>query len=99
MVIFLDFANFFLNFLLAAGIQIVGMSATIGNLNEIAQFLNADVYTRNFRPVELEEFIKCGSDILKINTKAECLEDAFTYERTVSFKVKKFLWNSNNVAV
>lgn len=65
------------------------MSATIGNLNEIAQFLNADVYTRNFRPVELEEFIKCGSDLLKINAKAQCLEDAFMYERTVNFKASK----------
>lgn len=65
------------------------MSATIGNLNEIAKFLNADVYTRNFRPVELEEYIKCGVDILKINTKAKDLEDAFVYQRTVSFRYKE----------
>lgn len=71
----------------SAGIQIVGMSATIGNLNEIATFLNADVYTRNFRPVELKEYIKCGSDILAINTNAQSQEEAFTTVRTVNYGV------------
>ncbi|XP_069355435.1 helicase POLQ-like [Maniola hyperantus] len=40
------------------GIQIVGMSATIGNLPDIAKFLNADVYEKQFRPVELTEYVK-----------------------------------------
>lgn len=65
------------------------MSATIGNLSEISQFLNADVYTRGFRPVELQEYIKCGNDILKINVNGKSLEETFVYERTVNFKVIK----------
>ncbi|KAJ8958309.1 hypothetical protein NQ318_017455 [Aromia moschata] len=52
---------------LKANVQIVGMSATIGNLPDICKFLNADVYTQNFRPVELTEFVKCGKEIAKIN--------------------------------
>ncbi|CAK1577967.1 unnamed protein product [Parnassius mnemosyne] len=48
------------------GIQIVGMSATIGNLNEIAQFLHADVFQREFRPVELTEYVKLGNVLNRI---------------------------------
>lgn len=68
------------------------MSATIGNLNEIAKFLNADVYTRDFRPVELKEYIKCGSDLLQIKVNSHISEayEAFEYVRTVDFKVSTF---------
>ncbi|KAJ0179106.1 hypothetical protein K1T71_004818 [Dendrolimus kikuchii] len=48
-------------------IQIVGMSATIGNLPEIAQFLHADVFERQFRPVELMEYVKLGDALHKIS--------------------------------
>ncbi|XP_032587223.2 helicase POLQ-like [Drosophila mojavensis] len=70
---------------LKANIQIVGMSATIGNLNEISSFLNADVYTRGFRPVELKEFIKCGNDLLEINSAGQTLEEIFVPSRTVNY--------------
>ncbi|VEN57914.1 unnamed protein product, partial [Callosobruchus maculatus] len=50
-----------------ADIQIIGMSATIGNLPDISKFLNADIYTKNFRPVELVEYVKCGKEICKVN--------------------------------
>ncbi|XP_011309951.1 helicase POLQ-like [Fopius arisanus] len=67
-----------------ADIHIVGMSATIGNLDEVARFLKADVYTRNFRPVELKEYIKCEDRIWLINTKEE---DIFTDERKINYRV------------
>ncbi|XP_016975255.2 helicase POLQ-like [Drosophila rhopaloa] len=70
---------------LNAGIQIVGMSATIGNLSEISSFLNADVYTRGFRPVELKEYIKCGSDLLEINSAGQTLEEIFVPSRSVDY--------------
>ncbi|XP_013161542.1 PREDICTED: helicase POLQ-like [Papilio xuthus] len=47
-------------------IQIVGMSATIGNLEEIAEFLEAAVYQREFRPVELTEYVKIGDMLHRI---------------------------------
>ncbi|XP_039964616.1 helicase POLQ-like [Bactrocera tryoni] len=67
-------------------IQIVGMSATIGNLTEVSTFLKADVYTRSFRPVELREYIKCGNDILAINSAGKTLEEVFVYNRSVDYK-------------
>ena len=69
-------------------IQVIGMSATIANLHEIARFLNADIYTRDFRPVELKEYVKIGSDILSIDGKKKFVSEAFTYERTVGDRYK-----------
>lgn len=46
--------------------QIIGMSATIGNLPEIQEFLNSAIYRQEFRPVELKEYIKCGRELLAV---------------------------------
>lgn len=43
------------------------MSATIGNMNEIGDFLNAHVYTKDFRPVQLTESVKINEDVFVIN--------------------------------
>lgn len=43
------------------------MSATIGNMQEVGDFLNAHVYTRDFRPVELTETIKINNEIFVIS--------------------------------
>lgn len=47
------------------------MSATIGNLKEIAQFLNADTYSQNFRPIKITEYVKCENDIWEVNLNSE----------------------------
>ncbi|XP_063926128.1 helicase POLQ-like isoform X2 [Zophobas morio] len=59
-----------------ADVQIVGMSATIGNVEDLCTFLDAEIYTQNFRPVELTEYVKCGPEIAKIsyNKKDELLK-------------------------
>jgi len=43
------------------------MSATIGNMQEIGDFLNAHVYTRDFRPIQLTETVKINDEIFIIN--------------------------------
>lgn len=43
------------------------MSATIGNMQEIGEFLNAYVYTKDFRPVQLTETLKINNEIFVIN--------------------------------
>lgn len=60
------------------------MSATIGNLEEISKFLNAETYTGDFRPVELTEFVKCGESIYRVDWKAD---DALIPVRTLSSPV------------
>ncbi|XP_039302244.1 helicase POLQ-like isoform X2 [Solenopsis invicta] len=52
-------------------IRVIGMSATIGNLMEIAQFLNADTYSQNFRPVKITEYVKCGNDMWVVDFNSE----------------------------
>ena len=45
------------------GIQVVGMSATLPNLDLLAEWLHADLYRTDYRPVPLTECVKIGPDI------------------------------------
>ena len=36
---------------LAGGTQVVGMSATLSNISDLASFLKADTFSSQFRPV------------------------------------------------
>ncbi len=46
-------------------IRIIGLSATIGNAEEIASWLNADLIEDNWRPVELQHYILMGDELLR----------------------------------
>ncbi|XP_062341223.1 DNA polymerase theta-like isoform X2 [Osmerus eperlanus] len=48
---------------LSEGIQIVGMSATLPNLELLAGWLDAELYQTDYRPVPLQEWLKVGSNI------------------------------------
>ena len=45
------------------GIQIIGMSATLPNLDMMAEWLNAKYYVTEYRPVPLSEHLKSGKAI------------------------------------
>eukprot|EP01125_Pyxidicula_operculata_P007476 TRINITY_DN2542_c0_g1_i3.p1 TRINITY_DN2542_c0_g1~~TRINITY_DN2542_c0_g1_i3.p1 ORF type:complete len:468 (-),score=79.14 TRINITY_DN2542_c0_g1_i3:253-1656(-) len=45
------------------GVQIIGMSATIPNLEELCDWLYATPYQHNFRPVPLQEYYKVGDTL------------------------------------
>ncbi|KAG7483905.1 hypothetical protein MATL_G00043240 [Megalops atlanticus] len=48
---------------LSEGVQIVGMSATLPNLDLLARWLSAELYHTDYRPVPLMECIKVGRAI------------------------------------
>lgn len=61
------------------------MSATIGNLDEIATFLQAELYTQNFRPIEIKEYVKCENDIFTVDLKSE---DILVDQKKITYKVR-----------
>ncbi|KAG8224942.1 hypothetical protein J437_LFUL006442 [Ladona fulva] len=67
-------------------IQIVGMSATIGNLPEIARYLKAETFCKDFRPVELKEYVKVENDLWTVNRNSLCPEDDFKLSRKINFQ-------------
>uniref|UniRef100_A0A6F7PH32 Helicase POLQ-like n=1 Tax=Haemonchus contortus TaxID=6289 RepID=A0A6F7PH32_HAECO len=56
--------------------QIIGMSATLSNINELAGFLRAYVYSTTFRPVELHEYVRIEQNMWKINSDGELEHNA-----------------------
>ncbi|XP_054274745.1 helicase POLQ-like isoform X2 [Macrosteles quadrilineatus] len=66
-------------------VQIIGMSATIGNLRDIATFLHADVFTQDFRPVELTEFVKVEEELFKVDYSIE-EEVPLVFQSKISFE-------------
>ncbi|KAI8821629.1 uncharacterized protein EV422DRAFT_566714 [Fimicolochytrium jonesii] len=52
-----------LSFILAGQLQVVGMSATLPNINIFERWLDAHLYVTDFRPVPLTEYIKFGNSL------------------------------------
>ncbi|XP_028456719.1 helicase POLQ-like isoform X3 [Perca flavescens] len=63
--------------------QIIGMSATLGNIRDLQTFLKAENYTNDFRPVQLKEYVKLNDTIYEVDPKEE---DCFRFSRPLNFK-------------
>uniref|UniRef100_A0A2K6UWP7 Helicase POLQ-like n=1 Tax=Saimiri boliviensis boliviensis TaxID=39432 RepID=A0A2K6UWP7_SAIBB len=63
--------------------QIIGMSATLNNVEDLQKFLQAEYYTSQFRPVELKEYLKINDTIYEIDSKAE---NGITFSRFLNYK-------------
>ncbi|XP_042365153.1 helicase POLQ-like isoform X2 [Plectropomus leopardus] len=63
--------------------QIIGMSATLGNIRDLQTFLRAENYTNDFRPVQLKEYVKLQDTIYEVDPKEE---DCFKFSRLLNFK-------------
>ncbi|TPP58319.1 Helicase POLQ [Fasciola gigantica] len=88
--------------LVSPNTRIIGMSATLANISDLTQFLNAQLYTSNFRPVKLIEYVKLGDHLyeLSANDKAqlssesceELMADRLIHRRMVNFSVSLLLF-------
>ncbi|XP_005814982.2 helicase POLQ-like isoform X1 [Xiphophorus maculatus] len=63
--------------------QIIGMSATLGNIKDLQTFLGAENYTNDFRPVQLKEYVKLNDTIYEVDPKEE---NCFRFSRMLNFK-------------
>ncbi|XP_038438171.1 helicase POLQ-like isoform X3 [Canis lupus familiaris] len=61
--------------------QIIGMSATLTNVEDLQKFLQAEYYTSQFRPVELKEYLKINDAIYEVDSKAE---NGMTFSRLLN---------------
>lgn len=70
------------------------MSATIPNLNQLAQWLDAEMYETTFRPIPLEEYIKIESILYnKQFIPARQLQFSDQWNQGDSEGITEIIWN------
>ena len=56
-------------------IQIVGLSATMGNVRQLSDWLAAELYLSDFRPVPLLEHVVAGNQIIQLSKDGKLIEE------------------------
>ncbi|CAH8574333.1 unnamed protein product [Schistosoma turkestanicum] len=77
--------------------RIIGMSATLSNISDLTNYLSAELYVSNFRPVKLVEYVKVGDHLYEISSAkaSHCtsgtndFNDRLVHCRMVDFKYTK----------
>lgn len=65
--------------------QIIGMSATLNNISDLLSFLKADIFSSDFRPVKLTEYVKLQDNVFEVQ-KGQTLQDSLEHQKTVTFE-------------
>ena len=60
------------------GVQVLGMSATLPNIEDISKWLNASVYSLEWRPVVLNEYLVVNN--LMLNSKGELIKELCNFK-------------------
>lgn len=69
-----------------ADVQLIGMSATIGNMAEVCHFFSAESFSRSFRPVQLRECVLLNNQLLEVTgSSADQPDELLTPLRHIKF--------------
>lgn len=82
-------------------VQVIGMSATLGNPSEVCRFLGANLFRTNFRPVALVERIKVHDKLYRLDEEGNWrvekeLGGAGTNKVSGVIREQKFIYGTEN---
>ena len=65
-------------------IQLVGLSATMGNVHQLSEWLSAELFVSDFRPVPLLEHIVAGNQLIAMDKTGQVVAERSLSKHDVS---------------